>query len=1028
MNHLKIDSRFFCVSLFAIIVFASNSFLFCYGDTIKPDYYGGAFQPLNSIILTDGELCNVSFILNPIESFSDIEVHLILPEDLLVLEKGPLTWVGNIEKETQMTINYTIRSNGVKKANIRVQVTAKEEGIVIENSYYLSVWNGEEYRPVRDKISPTDDVGTSSLSIMRAASGTVEIVGRFMYIDEDGIYQPARFVDLWLYDEDTVSNDDYLGYTYTDLDGYYSFTAILNEDIEEGTLDPYIWVSADNDYARTVDAYGVLYEIPTATAWNVNDGVYDFGELHFTIYNEAWQAIDAVLDEVVWIYSETGYTRDSIDINWPVGDWPGSWGDSIDLPEKNVASWDRTVLYHEFGHCIMYEIYGNSWPPGDGGPHYVWSEIGEGFAVTEGWAEFFECAVPNDPDNLYGVYNGHGGNIETNDWYQVEDEGEMDGALVEGSIASILWDIYDPANDDTLDLGFDEIWEIFYTYNPDSIHDFWNAWNSLGYGYRSGLNTVFWTYGIDKNEAPSTVIVSPNIGGWYSDTVRLEAVSSDVDGVCTEVEIEYNQFTDDLGDPRWTSIGSYSLTSDSWYLDWDSGAITSSTFYFRARTSDGLEWGEWDTNDIPIGIDNIPPEPPVLIEDHSGTTWTSHDSPNYYWNVPTELGSGVQYYEVNIDGVTTMQTGTTYHPTLVEGVHTCQVRAIDNADNIGAWSNTVTVQIDTTPPTGGILIENGELYTDSPQVTISLESSDPGGSGVTEYSLSPDGENWGPWHPITSTTTSVLSGDGEKTVYVKYRDQALVESLLISDTITLDETNPEAPGLIEPGNNQIVVDFRPQMSWDPVTDITSGVAGYVLEYDKVNTFDSPDYTLISSQATSYTSVSDLEYGAWYWRVQAIDYADNVGDWSETWSFTIPRVHVELSLGVGWNTVSFPVILADSSTDAVFQSLDYVIVYEYFEGEYIVPTSLEPGKGYWLFVLEDTVLTVGGEPVESETVQLNGGWNLIGAAYSSSNVDTVLSGYYQVYTWITTEYVSVSSFEPGQAYWVLVLKETPILLP
>jgi len=71
-----------------------------------------------------------------------------------------------------------------------------------------------------------------------------------------------------------------------------------------------------------------------------------------------------------------------------------------------------------------------------------------------------QCVVDNDPSNLADWYLGHGGDIESNDWYNCIDTGSMDGDIIEGSVASILWDIWDPSNDDDLFLEFDEIWHI----------------------------------------------------------------------------------------------------------------------------------------------------------------------------------------------------------------------------------------------------------------------------------------------------------------------------------------------------------------------------------------------------------------------------------------------------------------------------------------------------------------------------------------------------------------------------------------
>ena len=54
----------------------------------------------------------------------------------------------------------------------------------------------------------------------------------------------------------------------------------------------------------------------------------------------------------------------------------------------------------------------------------------------------------------------------------------MDGAIIEGSAASILWDIYDPTNiagdNDYLAWGFDEIFTVLQNDKPQNMLEFWN--------------------------------------------------------------------------------------------------------------------------------------------------------------------------------------------------------------------------------------------------------------------------------------------------------------------------------------------------------------------------------------------------------------------------------------------------------------------------------------------------------------------------------------------------------------------------
>mgnify|MGYP005651785661 FL=1 len=84
--------------MFCIIL---NNISVCFGDSIQIDYYLGEFHPSNSIIVPDGELFNITFEMNPIESISNVEVHFLLPQGLVEFEKGDSLWVGDLEKDSQ---------------------------------------------------------------------------------------------------------------------------------------------------------------------------------------------------------------------------------------------------------------------------------------------------------------------------------------------------------------------------------------------------------------------------------------------------------------------------------------------------------------------------------------------------------------------------------------------------------------------------------------------------------------------------------------------------------------------------------------------------------------------------------------------------------------------------------------------------------------------------------------------------------------------------------------------------------------
>jgi hypothetical protein len=106
--------------------------------------------------------------------------------------------------------------------------------------------------------------------------------------------------------------------------------------------------------------------------------------------------------------------------------------------------------------------------------------------------------------------------------------------------------------------------------------------------------------------------------------------------------------------------------------------------------------------------------------------------------------------------------------------------------NVGQFT---TVAPDTTPPSGTITINSGVNYTNSTLVTLTLSCSD--ASGCAHMEFSNDNTVWStPEDYNTSKMWTLSSGDGLKTVYVKFQDGAGNWSGAFSDSITLQTIAP----------------------------------------------------------------------------------------------------------------------------------------------------------------------------------------------------------------------------------------------
>lgn len=103
--------------------------------------------------------------------------------------------------------------------------------------------------------------------------------------------------------------------------------------------------------------------------------------------------------------------------------------------------------------------------------------------------------------------------------------------------------------------------------------------------------------------------------------------------------------------------------------------------------------------------------------------------------------------------------------------------------------------LDTLAPTGlAVSLNDSAEYTTSATVTLSVEVED---SPTTGYQMkiwginSAENEEDASWETYTSSKSiTLISGDGQKTVYVKVRDDVGNETSAVTDTIILDTKVP----------------------------------------------------------------------------------------------------------------------------------------------------------------------------------------------------------------------------------------------
>ncbi|HPE44380.1 MAG TPA: PKD domain-containing protein [Deltaproteobacteria bacterium] len=138
----------------------------------------------------------------------------------------------------------------------------------------------------------------------------------------------------------------------------------------------------------------------------------------------------------------------------------------------------------------------------------------------------------------------------------------------------------------------------------------------------------------------------------------------------------------------------------------------------------------------------------------------------YYGTQSNTYGQTVDVGNATSYTIGSAQNGSTYF------VAVSAYDAEGNESDLSAEQSTYIPVPDTTPPTGSVSINAGAARTTSRTVTLSLNASDAAGS-VTGMRLSNDGTTFSSEVAYrTSYSWTLTSGDGIKTVYVRFKDSA----------------------------------------------------------------------------------------------------------------------------------------------------------------------------------------------------------------------------------------------------------------
>ncbi len=618
---------------------------------------------------------------------------------------------------------------------------ALSNGQTIIEHFYVYLWAASGYAQISDVPfnQTVDDLNLETHVQARAFpnwASDMAVRGTVVYFnDNEGTELPVRRPQVALYHDLPDGGDIKIDETVADDRGEFIFENVSHSDFNRSSSrNLYVVVRFDNRVLSIGSPSGEAYEFASETVRNVSDGVTT---IHLSLSSQnSNRAVGYIFNTVQlahgFLLNRLGWERDR-----PVRViWPSTENVSYYAPEAieghvssetiNIAhgdQWTRVVMFHEYGHAVMTAAYGynyNSVPKGRyHGSHRLETVSDAGFAFNEGWAAFMEAAVDNRALNVKGYVNQIVPNIESNQWWTGHVEGmgsNTKGENVEGTVASILWDIFDTADsidhqpavdDDGVSDATDLLWEILVNDLPQSVTDIAVAWRKREFPMLAALEEIYIAHHavLRPNTAPSFQFTAPNVEGAVSDDsfqITWEASDSDDDNFTVALFYDRNNVQ---GGSTLIQSG---LTQDRSVFTWQTESLVEGSYYLRAIVSDSQNPPTDVYSDGVVVVDHTPLLPPIVTSNtHPDfNRWYASNSPQMELLTSPTMDARQQYsFILNREPATVPDT----HPEalvrsnalvftgLSDGVWWVHVRA---RDALGYWTDAshYGFKIDSTPP------------------------------------------------------------------------------------------------------------------------------------------------------------------------------------------------------------------------------------------------------------------------------------------------------------------------------------------
>lgn len=526
------------------------------------------------------------------------------------------------EAEQQYSVRLRIKKSGNFPLQASIYTTSVDGKKIAQHFYtYLLVTPtraeiGSE--PFKDEVSSFPLQAHVQLSSAPAEiDGAPIIRGTVSYFDDNELsVLPIQRPQIQLYLEDQITGDIIIDHTVGDEQGNYNFNNLNHPALHDGSpRDLYVVLKFDNSVmsiaAEIEEGSYQTYALKSETVSDVSGGenVIDLVIDSKHPYRGIGHIFNTIQDAHAFLYNRLGWERDRpINVVWPSLYGISYYDDGRKKETREHISigfgehqWLRIIIYHEYAHAVMTAAYGydpDTLPQGNyPGVHRVETVSNLGFAFYEGWAVFMEAAVDNDALNVTGNLEKDSPNIESNQWWTGHVNGvgrNVKGEVVEGAIASVLWDIFDTpdsidlapgVDDDNINDQLDLFWKIFVTDNPQNVIDVAKAWRMRNFPMLKELEAIYANHHTlsRPNSPPTLQFTSPTkehaVAG---NTFEITWQAFDLDGDDFTIDLFY-----DVDRVVGNSVEIQSRISSSlsgW--NWDTSMVEEGNYYLGASVRD----------------------------------------------------------------------------------------------------------------------------------------------------------------------------------------------------------------------------------------------------------------------------------------------------------------------------------------------------------------------------------------------------------------------------------------------------------